>query len=279
MKRQQFIQLVLVFVTFMLFNACSNDTTQMAQVKFILVDAPGDYEEVNIDLKDVMINRTDDESGWESVGNVVPGIYNLLEFTGGSEALIADTEIPAGELKQVRLLLGPNNNLKLKNGDIVNLDTPSAQQSGLKLQFNTELFAGIAYSFVLDFDADKSVVKAGNSGKYNLKPVIRVTTEALSGAISGQVTFPTEVTALSVTATDVADNTKTYSTQTDENGVFFIKGVLAGSYNLSFFKSVTDNSTTPPTTSSVEVVVVTPINLNPVAVTIGNVTNVGTVTF
>ncbi len=276
MKRQHFFQTVLAFVTFMFLQGCSNDTTQMAQVKFILVDAPGDYKEVNIDLRDVLINRSVDDTGWESIGNVKTGIYNLLDYTGGMEALIADTELPAGEIKQVRLLLGPNNTIKLKNATTtIPLDTPSALQTGLKLQFNTELIAGITYTFILDFDADKSIVKAGNSGKYNLKPVIRVTTEALSGAISGKVTFPTGVTALSVTATLASDITKTYSTQTDVVGNFFIKGVLPGTYNLTFEKSVTD-----PITLVSTLVIVTPVpTINPVIVTIGNVKAVGTVTF
>ncbi|MDH3381993.1 MAG: DUF4382 domain-containing protein, partial [Flavobacteriaceae bacterium] len=186
MKKQHLIQMVLVFIAIFFLKSCSDETTnQMARVQFILVDAPGDYEEVNIDLKDVLINRTDENSGWESVGNVQAGVYNLLDYTGGFEALIADVELPAGQINQIRLLLGDNNSIKLEGSDgLLKLDTPSAQQSGLKLKVNAEILGGVLYTFILDFDADKSVVKAGNSGKYNLKPVIRVTTEALSGAIS-----------------------------------------------------------------------------------------------
>jgi hypothetical protein len=251
--------MVLVFVVALLLQSCSNDTTQMAHVKFILVDAPGDYEAVTIDLKDVLINRTDTDNNWESLG-AVAGKYNLLELTGGVEALIAENEIPAGLIKQVRLLLGPDNTITLKGGTVVKLDTPSAQQSGLKLKFNTELKAGVTYTFILDFDADKSVVRAGDSGKYNLKPVIRVTTTALSGAIIGKITpfnFVANVKALN--ATD------TIATQTDNLGKFMLKGVLPGTYK----------------------VVVTPDPLSGFApkeilntnVTLGNVTDVGTITF
>ena len=283
MKKQHLIQMVLVFIAIFFLKSCSDETTnQMARVQFILVDAPGDYEEVNIDLKDVLINRTDENSGWESVGNVQAGVYNLLDYTGGFEALIADVELPAGQINQIRLLLGDNNSIKLEGSDgLLKLDTPSAQQSGLKLKVNAEILGGVLYTFILDFDADKSVVKAGNSGKYNLKPVIRVTTEALSGAISGKVTFPTDVTALTVTATNTTDNTKIYSTPTNtiKGGDFLIKGVLPGNYNLTFEKSTIDNSTSPPTSTSVEIGVNTPENLNPVIVTIGNITDVGTITF
>ncbi len=260
MKQQRFLLMMLVFVASLFFYNCSNESTNTARVQVLLVDAPGDYEEVNIDLKDILINRTEEEDRWESIGNVQQGIYNLLDYTGGSEALIADSEIPAGEIKQLRLLLGPENTLVLKGGEIVKFDTPSAQQSGLKLKFNTTLTGGIAYTFVLDFDADKSIVKAGKSGKYNLKPVIRVTTEAASGAIKGAIN-PYEYLA-TVSAFSATD---TIATQTDSIGKFFLKGVLPGSYKLKI---------TPDTLSGFE-----PKELENVVVTLGNVTDVGTVNF
>jgi hypothetical protein len=41
---------------------------------------------------------------------------------------------------------------------------------------------GIMYHVLLDFDANKSIVKLGNGG-YKLKPVIRTVESAISGAI------------------------------------------------------------------------------------------------
>jgi hypothetical protein len=261
MKRQHLIQMMLVFISIFFLQGCSNETTQMARVQFVLVDAPGDYEEVNIDLKDVMINRTNEDSGWESVGNVQPGIYNLLDYTGGFEALIADAELPSGNINQIRLILGNQNTIKLEGSDeLLKLDTPSAQQSGLKLKVNTEIIGGILYTFILDFDADKSIVKAGKSGKYNLKPVIRVTTEATSGAIIGKI-MPFEYIA-NVSAFNLTD---TISTHTDSVGKFMLKGVLPGSYKLVV---------TPDTLSGF-----TPKELENVNVTLGNITDVGTITF
>lgn len=264
MKQLHLIQMMLVFVSLLFLQCCSNETNetnQMARVQFILVDAPGDYEEVNIDLKDVMINRNDGDSGWESVGNVQPGVYNLLDYTGGFEALIADAELPPGNINQIRLLLGNNNSIKLHGSeDLLKLDTPSAQQSGLKLKVKAELMGGILYTFILDFDADKSIVKAGKSGKYNLKPVIRVTTEATSGAIIGKI-MPFEYVA-SVSAYNQTD---TISTLTDSIGKFMLKGVLPGTYKLLV---------TPDTLSGF-----TPQELENINVSLGNITDVGTITF
>ena len=52
------------------------------------------------------------------------------------------------------------------------LTMPSAQQSGLKMNVDIDVAAGQIADVVLDFDACKSVVRRGNSGQYNLKPVI-----------------------------------------------------------------------------------------------------------
>ena len=145
--------------------SCSSEDTGRIIVR--MTDSPGDYEEVNIDIVDVQIHRSggNDESGWESL-NANGGVYNLLDLTSGVETVLADTEIPSGDITQIRLVLGDNNTVVI-DGQENELSTPSAQQSGLKINLNETLLDGITYSVLLDFDAARSVVKAGNSGKYN----------------------------------------------------------------------------------------------------------------
>jgi hypothetical protein len=57
---------------------------------------------------------------------------------------------------------------------MVPLTTPSAQQSGLKMNADITVPAGQQVDFAIDFDACKSFVKAGKSGKILLKPVLSV---------------------------------------------------------------------------------------------------------
>ncbi|MBA6156674.1 DUF4382 domain-containing protein [Tenacibaculum sp. S7007] len=209
---------------FAAFVSCSSDDPKTSQVAVRLVDAPGDYEEVNIDVADVMINR---ENGWESLGNITPQVYDILKLTGGVDALLVDTEIPSGKINQIRLVLGENNTL-VKDGKSYPLDTPSAQQSGLKLNVHQDLVGGVKYTFILDFMVDKSIVEKGN-GTYSLKPTIRVTTEALSGAISGKVTpFNYQVEVIAVSATE------SISTFTNADGAFMLHGVPVGTYQVTF---------------------------------------------
>lgn len=226
------LKMVVVLAVFSLMGSCSDkDDSRLAEnarLKLYLTDAPGDYEAVNIDVQDVMINATDDtESGWESLSGVNSGVYDLLELTGGLNVLLADNELPAGKLKQVRLVLGADNTVVI-DGESFPLDTPSAMQSGLKIQVNETLEAGYTYDIILDFDVDASVVEAGASGKRNLKPVIRASAIATSGIISGSVE-PTGF-QIKVSVMDGADEISAY---TNEAGLFVLYGVPGGVYDLA----------------------------------------------
>ncbi|MDP2540141.1 hypothetical protein CSC81_06710 [Tenacibaculum discolor] len=227
--KKHVLLLVALATFFTAFISCSSDDTpQMSKVAVRLVDAPGDYDEVNIDVQDVMINSGDEENGWQSLGNVTPQVYNLLELTGGIDALLVDTEIPAGKIGQIRLVLGDNNSIVV-NGETFPLATPSAQQSGLKLNVHQDLVGGVKYTFILDFMVDKSIVVEG-TGDYSLKPTIRVTTEAASGAISGMVNpfeYQVEVSAVSGTEEPI-------TALTNEEGKFMLHGVPAGTYSVTF---------------------------------------------
>lgn len=91
-----------------------NSSAQTSKVTVRMTDAPGDYEEVNVEVLDVKIKSTSEtgEDGWVSIGNITPGIYNLLDLTGGVNVLLADNEVPSGFLGQIRLILGEHNTVK-----------------------------------------------------------------------------------------------------------------------------------------------------------------------
>ena len=54
------------------------------------------------------------------------------------------------------------------------MKVPSGYESGIKLVRTFTITEGDITELILDFDAAKSIVKAGNSGKYILKPTIKV---------------------------------------------------------------------------------------------------------
>jgi len=229
------------------FQSCSDETEKLektSRLQLKLVDAPGDYEEVNVEIIDVLYNSTEDGEGWTSLtpDGFTPIEVDLTELIAGNELLLSDVIIPSGMLTQIRLVLGDNNTLVIEGeAEVIDLDTPSAQQSGLKLKINTELIPGYSYTFILDWDVQKSIVKAGNSGKYNLKPVIRVNADVNSGSIFGNVvakpivsdgtngTVPLKDARVSVYTIDEA---YVSGTITNENGDYIIQGLNAGDYKI-----------------------------------------------
>lgn len=238
------------------FSSCSSNDSAPATLMVKLTDAPGDYDAVNIDIQDVQVNADENSnSGWQSL-NIKKGVYNLLKLTNGLDTLLGQIQLPAGRVSQLRLVLGTNNTIKV-SGTELPLNTPSAQQSGLKILINTDLKAGVTYEILLDFDAAKSIVSTG-SGAFNLKPVIRSVVEASSGAIKGTVDPAASTPAIyAITGSDTVATTFADTV----SGKFLLKGVPAGTYTVSF----------EPKTGYVAK------TQSNVAVTLGAITDMGTV--
>lgn len=258
------LKFILCFTVLMSFLSCDdlesseNISKESPKITIRLVDAPGDYEAVNVEIVDVMI-RMDDaaEDAWTSL-EVESETVNLLDFTGGFNKVLVDQfPIPAGTLSQIRLVLGNGNSIVIKNENDVaetfDLKTPSAQQSGLKVKVNTVVEQGFTYDFVLDFDVEKSIVHAGNSENIILKPVLYASAQASSGIIQGTVS-PNDV--LSVAKVLITDENGDYeiSAFTDENGAFSLWGVPAGTYVVTITPSEENSQYAEAVINEVEVV-------------------------
>ncbi len=151
------------------FAACKKDPNQTT-LHIRLTDGPGDYQQVNVDIREVRVKTAQDTAQWILL-QTNAGIYNLLDFQNGIDTLLAFGPVPPVVLKEVRFVLGPDNSI-MKDSIIYPLVTPSAQESGLKVKIDKSLGLDIN-TFVLDFDAEASVLVQGN-GVYKLKPVIKL---------------------------------------------------------------------------------------------------------
>lgn len=239
-----------------IFSVSCSDEARNARLQVYLTDAPGDYQEVNVEILGVEIHASENDNGngWTSL-DVNEGVYNLRELVNGLDTLLGEIEIPAGKISQIRLILGNNNTIKV-NDQVYDLDTPSAQQSGLKLQVHESLLEGITYKILLDFDVARSIIQTG-AGDYKLKPVIRTITEAQDGAVKGIIS-PKESTP----AIYAIMNSDTLGTSySDSTGYFLIRGLPAGTYKIGF----------APQEGYV------PAEKTDVTVQIGNVTDLGVV--
>lgn len=219
-----------------------------------MTDASANYDAVYVDIQGVEVTN---DSLSPFALNTANGVYNLLDFANGADTLIATGDINGGLVSQIRLILGSNNSVKV-NGVDYPLSTPSAQQSGLKLQIHKVFQPGVSYAIVLDFDALNSIVAEGN-GNYILKPVIRTVDTAISGSMKGIVS-PSDSLA-NVTASSLSDSTS-YSTRTNSSGRFILGGIPGGTYNV--------------TVTSLDTLLAT-IKLTNKTVTVGAVTDLGTI--
>ena len=134
------------------------------------------YESINIDIQSASIHTSTDleeTSGWFDL-ETNTGIYDLLDYEAGNDTLIAfDPVLEVQTVSQIRLILGDNNTIVI-DGETYDLDTPSAQTSGIKIQVHAQLQPNLSYKVVLNFDAESSIIETGND-KYKLTPVIDAT--------------------------------------------------------------------------------------------------------
>ena len=242
--------------------AACTDQSQLATVQVQMIDAPADYEAVYVDVVDVQVNVGQDEAGWQSLKEANLGVFNLLELTNGASALLGEIALPAGELSQIRLILGEENSL-VSDGQTIALSTPSAQQSGLKLSINETLEAGVTYQLIIDFDAARSIVQAGNSGRYNLKPVLRATMDARTGSIEGAIEQGVTEGVQSVVYVMAGTDTVA-AAYTDDTGGFLLGALPEGTYNLLLSPEEGRGYITT--------------EMSDVAVTVGKVNKIGTIT-
>lgn len=236
----------------LIFAACDSletdaDLSESGTLRVFITDAPGNYESVVIDIREIRIHKNadaemeddttsngDDDGEWIVISDE-PQKIDLLQLTNGVTDFLGETELEAGTYSQMRLILGDENEITI-NGETRKLTTPSAQQSGLKLNIHTEIEGGRTYTLLLDFDASRSIVKAGMSGKYLLKPVIKTVNLAETGAIGGTIE-PAEALPWIYA---IAGEDTVAGTRADDEGEFLLIGILNGTYDVAVVPDETE---------------------------------------
>ena len=166
------VSLIVASVTFI---ACNKDAEQ-TNFRVRMTDAPMAVNEVNISLREIQVKYTNSDdsatanNGWVTL-QTTPGIYNLLDYQNGLDTLVAQGNLPTGQvIKEIRFVVDSNNTIKV-DSTVYPLRIPSGAESGLKIKINKRLQGDID-SVLLDFDAALSI-KQEASG-YMLRPVIKI---------------------------------------------------------------------------------------------------------
>ena len=206
-----------------------------------LTDAPAcGYDSVNVTIQKIRVHQSSTaaatDSGWSEIVLSPAKRVDLLTLTNGVLADLGQTPLPPGKYTQMRLVLGANdsatplaNSVVPTGGSEVPLTTPSGQQTGVKMSIDIDIAANKMADFVLDFDACKSVVHAGASGSYLLKPVVSVIAHFVSGVLGFvDTSLGGAPTSVSVQQAGVVVK----STVPDSTGKFLLEPVAPGTYDL-----------------------------------------------
>ncbi len=167
--------------------------TPVGTASFQLTDAPvcANFQSVVVTVDAIQLIGA---TATHSLTLPQPLQVTLTDLVNGSTLSLGKVSVPAGTYQQLRLILAPNQGNGATPANYVLLDgsttptplsTPSAQQSGYKINGQFTVTANGQVNLTVDFNACRSVVVAGNSGQYILKPVLNLTDDDQSGSISG----------------------------------------------------------------------------------------------
>ncbi len=173
-------------------GACDSATTETSgRVRVLMTDAPAD-ELAHAFITVVRIEITG-ESGTRVLSDSARTV-DLLTLRNGVTTTMATADLPEGKYRQLRFVLADTARIVFLDGAIsTRLRVPSGTQTGIKLNLpefdiadNTD-----EVEILVDFDVNDSFVKAGASGQYLFKPVLKTKRFEVNGVI-----FPTDTTGV-----------------------------------------------------------------------------------
>jgi len=213
MKRLRLAGVLTAFLLLLFTFSCqkkkNTDTTipeGQQRVKIRLSDNPVNYDAVNVDIQQVVVQiipdscrgrgdrnnndcYDDDEyrcSVWDTL-SIRAGIYNLLDLSNGVDTLLASGLTLQGRINKIKLVLGNNNSVVIDSVSYPlslwgNSRSVTIQVKGADIDQLTpdEL------QLWLDFDAGGSIVKVSNN-RFVLKPRIKIFVPSLTASIKGKV--------------------------------------------------------------------------------------------
>ena len=221
-----------------------------------MTDAASDFAAVYVTIDEVQIHLGGNDSSpnnWRPINmQRRPITVNLLTLTNEVREQLGLVDLPTGDYTQVRLIIGntPENSgypyanyVVDKNipPNIYELKVPSGNNTGFKIVENFTIEKDQTLELVLDFDASRSIIQAGASGQWLLKPTVKIDYLREASIVKGRVTTDgtTGIAGAMVSAqqylpsaTDNKDKVSVVtSTITDANGNYALF-LSADTYNI-----------------------------------------------
>ena len=208
-----------IFVSTAIIGACGGGSGGSGSggtgtLSLSMADATTDrFKAIYVTIDEVQVHLGGNENSpnnWQSIDMPAsPITVNLLELVNGVREELGVAELDEGAYTQMRLIIGrtpepgavnilshahPYANYVIGLGDETHeLKIPSGNQTGFKIVNGFDINARSTTELILDFDAGRSVVEAGASGNWLLKPTVKILypdDPQEWSIISGKVTRP-----------------------------------------------------------------------------------------
>lgn len=224
--------------------ACSDDENKgdTGTLSLSLADSPINADNVDGVFLTIVGIEYNLNNSWEAVDSTLinPGPHNLLDLTGGITVLLGEFELEAGQYSQIRFLLdafnqgdtgipsNPGSYITFTDGTEKPLYVPSGSETGYKTVGKFSVPINGKVSVTADWDVRRSVVETG-SGKYILKPTVRLVGDDNVGQIKGTITNGSGYALANMVVL------------TYETGTFALSELLAGADTNEFPNAITSS--------------------------------------
>lgn len=212
--------------------ACEDTSLEnRSLVNVLLVDAPGDFDQVwievlGVELLPAGVRGSAENANWINLPYQAPSnTVRISDLVDDQRLLIGRTEIQSGTISGIRLQLGQEMYL-IQGENRTDLIADPDLDALLELDLDIHLEPGLSYDLYLDFDLAQSV-RQGQGDTFHLVPKLRAFVTEQTAAIQGTV-LPRGI----LPHIFVINSTDTLSTLTGSTGGFYFKGLPPTEYRL-----------------------------------------------
>lgn len=166
-------QLTMAVVGFSLLSflfSCSKPKNTNLQV-YLTATPSSAYEAVNVDIKEVWVKTTKDNTGWFFL-KTNQNTLNLNRIASGRDTILAVGSIPMAEIREVRFILGTRNSV-IKSAKCYPAGVnPNLENNAVTLQVK-RILQSENERVTFTFDVPSSI-NTTNQNEYFINPVIRL---------------------------------------------------------------------------------------------------------
>ncbi|HEV2480400.1 MAG TPA: DUF4382 domain-containing protein [Puia sp.] len=237
-------------------NSNPNIPKGQSQVSMYMMDGPGDFFKVLIDIRQISIevdtamkqNDQDNDDQWDDdydgehrdagnksviwdTLNITPGVYDMLSLRNGVDTLIGSGIFKTGKIVKIKVTIGSDNTVYIDSTTHFTLNFPGTDTTHtFTVNVHREDVDDISsndFKMWIDFNIARSIFS--EDGQFFLQPFLEIFNDQTSAKVYGQV-LPDGAGAL-VTG---YMGTDTIYAVPNEDGRFEFRNVSVGTWSFNF---------------------------------------------